>query len=401
MNSLCRTTLFAFTAAPPNQDAKPRLAEQACHLRIRVPRLSRSLAVGASTKMLVLALCACVIAISVSGCVRQVAVVDVPPPPALFDTTPDIVALAAAVNRTDAIRELSTNSASVDVLSMTAVPKLTANMHLQRDRNFRLKASIPIIMGSGIDLGSNADEFWFEVPEGMTQTLYHANHQQYAAHLDRAILPVDPSWMIDAIGLARLDPDTVLAGPVTRTDGMIEVRNAVSTPAGTYQRVCFIEPTAGYITHLFLYSPRGRLVAKSHATAHQYYESVNSVLPHRVKMELFPSSGPPLAMQLDVASYSVNQLLSGDPQLFAMPATRNRVDLLQMSGIVSSPPGMPASRNPVSGMTGSSSSLAGGPVSGTAGSSAWSQPVTTSAGVPTAYTASGPTGPPLRGIRYE
>ena len=315
-----------------------------------------------------------------TGCARSVTVADVPPPPAVFESTPDIVALAAAVNRTDAIRELSTNSASVDVLSMTAVPKLSANMHLQRDRNFRLKASIPIIMGSGIDLGSNSDEFWFEVPEGMTQTLYHANHGQYAAHLDRAILPVDPSWMIDAIGLARLDPNTVLAGPVTRTDGMIEVRNAIETPAGTYQRVCFIEPQAGYITHLFLYSPRGRLVAKSHATAHQYYDSVDSVLPHRVKMELFPSSGPPLAMQLEVASYAINQLLSGDPQLFAMPATRNRVDLLQMSGLASASP--------------AASSLANG-------GSAWSQPVTTAAGTPTAYAATAPTGPPMRGIRYE
>lgn len=312
---------------------------------------------------------------SIGGCSRSVTVSTGPPPPPIFDTTPDINALAAAINRTDAIRELSTNSASLDVLSMTAVPRLTANMHLQRDRNFRLKASIPIIMGSGIDLGSNANEFWFEVPEGMTQTLYYANHQQYASQLNRAILPVDPSWMIDAIGLARLDPQTVLSGPVTRTDGLIEVRNAVATPAGTYQRVCFIEPQAGYITHLFLYAPDQRLVAKSHATKHQYYESVNSVLPHAVKMELYPSTGPPLAIQLDVASYSVNQLLSGDPQLFAMPETRNRVDLLQISGLAMTP-----------------NAAAGSP---------WSQPITTASGTPTAYTANGPIGPPLRGIRYE
>lgn len=312
---------------------------------------------------------------AMGGCARAVTVASAPPPPPIFDSAPDINALAAAINRTDAIRELSTNSASLDVLSMTAVPKLTANMHLQRERNFRLKASIPIIMGSGLDLGSNANEFWFEVPEGITQTLYYANHQQYASQLNRAILPVDPSWMMEALGLARLDPQTVISGPVTRTDGLIEVRNAVQTPAGTYQRVCFIEPQAGYITHLFLYAPDRRLVAKSHATKHQYYESVNSVLPHQVKMELFPSSGPALAIQLDVASYSVNQLLSGDPQLFAMPATRNRVDLLQMGNVAMAPT--------------------------TAAGSPWAQPITTSAGTPTAYTANGPTGPPMRGIRYE
>jgi len=324
--------------------------------------------------------CVIVIAIVVtlSGCARSPAIVSSPPPPTVFEQTPDIQALAAAVNRTDAIRELSTNSAKLDVLSMTALPKLSATMHLRRDREFRLKASIPILMGSGLDLGSNDQTFWFEVPEGMSQTLYFADHASFANQLDRAILPVDPTWIIEAIGLARLDPQNVVAGPVTRTDGMIEVRSVLQSAAGPYQRVCFIEPSAGYITHLFLYSPRGQLVAKSHASEHRYYDEVNSVLPHRVKMELFPTTGPPLAMQVDVASYSVNQLLSGDPQLFAMPATRNRIDLLQI------PTGSIASSGEMAGR----------------GGSAWSIP-TTGAGTPTEYSASTPTGPPLRGIRYE
>lgn len=322
----------------------------------------------------VLALCP----ILLCGCPRSVVVANLPPPPVILPEAPDIMALAAAVNRTDTIRELSTNSATLDVLSMTAVPKLSATMNLQRDRNFRLKASIPLIMGSGIDLGSNANEFWFEVPEGVSQTLYHATHEQYARNLDRTILPVDPTWLIDAIGLARLDPNTVIAGPVTRTDGLIEVRNSVPTAAGTYQRVCFIEPRAGYITHLFLYSPDGRVVAKSFASEHEYFESVNSVLPHRVKIELFPDAGPPLALQLHVAVYSINQLLSGDPQLFNMPTTRNRVDLMQLTGIPPANAYAPTS-NP----------------------SAWAQPTTTSSGTPTEYTAATPTGPPLRGIRYE
>lgn len=323
----------------------------------------------------------CVVAfclILLCGCPRAAVVANLPPPPVILAEAPDINALAAAVNRTDAIRELSTNSATLEVLSMTAVPKLSATMNLQRDRNFRLKASIPLIMGSGIDLGSNANEFWFEVPEGVTQTLYHANHEQYARNLDRAILPVDPSWLIDAIGLARLDPNTVIAGPVTRTDGLIEVRNSVATAAGTYQRVCFIEPSAGYITHLFLYSPDGRLVAKSFSSEHEYFETVNSVLPHRVKIELFPDAGPPLALQLQVSVYSINQLLSGDPQLFNMPTTRNRVDLMQLTGI---PP-----------------TNAYAP---TSSPSAWAQPTTTASGTPSQYTASAPTGPPLRGVRYE
>ncbi|MEM1225815.1 MAG: hypothetical protein AAGJ40_08955 [Planctomycetota bacterium] len=298
---------------------------------------------------------ACVLAIAIGGCARTISQVDVPPPPPpIFDVaTPSIEELAAAINRTDAVRELSTNSARVDVLSMPAVPKLTASMHLRRQKSFRLRASLPIMMGTGLDLGSNDNEFWFEVPEGMSQTLYYANHDQYSAQLDRAILPVDPSWMIQAIGLPRLDTNKVSRdGVVARRDGMLEVRTLEPSPAGTYQRVMLIEPSAGYVTHLFLYAPDMRLVAKSIASKHQYYDTVDVVLPHEVKVELFPASGPPLAMQMEIDRYTVNQLLSGDPQLFVMPTTARRFDLVQLAGGASSmignrsavPPSRPVSQ---------------------------------------------------------
>lgn len=317
------------------------------------------------------------LALAAGGCTRGVTTVNIPPPPPVFQSTPDLNALAAAINRNDAVSELSTNSASVDVLSMPAVPKLSANLHLKREKRFRMRASIPIMMGTGIDLGSNAQEFWFEVPEGMTQTLYYARHDQYAARLDRAILPVDPSWMIEAIGLVHLDPATVLAGPVTRSDGRIEIRTALPTPAGTYQRVLLVEPSAGYVTHLFLYAPDSRLVAKSQASEHRYDADTGSVLPYRVKMELFPAVGPPLAMQLDVSTYAVNQLLSGDPQLFVMPTTTgNRIDLNQLSA-----------RN-FSGLT--PPAVAGG----SDGTGSW-----LSGGGPSAYAAEATHGLPMRGLR--
>lgn len=343
-----------------------------------------------------------------TGCVRAVSNTTFPAPPVVLHESPDIYQLAAAVNRTDVVQQLSTNSAKLDVLSMPAVPKLNATVNLQREKRFRMKASVPVIMGAGIDLGSNENEFWFEVPENMTsKTLYYANHEQYAKQLNRSILPVDPSWLIEAIGLARLDPSSVIGVPVLRSDGLIEVRTSVHTSSGMYQRVIFIEPSAGYVTNLFLYSPDGRQVAKSVSSDHRFNEAANVVLPHRVKMELFPAAGPPLAMQLEVASYTVNQLLSGDPDLFTMPTTNpNQVNLVQMSGMTS-PGGFGST---ATGAMGFSSASTGQIVP--ASESSWTQaPMNQAAGIqgsgmqgygvagPAAYSANAPTGPPLRGLR--
>jgi hypothetical protein len=243
--------------------------------------------------------------------------------------------ISAVVNRTQAIRQLSSNSASVEVLSMPRVPRLTSTtLNVERDKRFRLKANLPIVLGAGMDLGSNDQVFWFEVPEGvtMTKTLYYAQHEQYRAQLHRAILPVDPTWLMDALGLVQIDPSTVVAGPERRDDGKLEIRSTIQTPSGTYQRVLFIEASAGYVTDQFLYSPSGSLVAKSQATNHVYYDQQQVALPHRVELTLTPASGPPLAMRIDVGSYLVNQLLSNDPQLFTMPTSASQaVDLTQLA----------------------------------------------------------------------
>ena len=134
-----------------------------------------------------------------------------------------------------------------------------------------------------------------------------------------------------------IDPSQVVYGPVQREDGKLEVRSMMNMPDGQYQRVCYIEPTAGYVTHQYLFAPDQRLVATSVASNHRYYSDQLCALPHRVELQLSPAAGPPLAMRMDISSYVVNQLLSSDPQQFTMPQTAsNVVDLANLS------PGIPA-----------------------------------------------------------
>lgn len=265
---------------------------------------------------------------------RREAPLPFPPAPQVLNETPTADEVATAINRTSRILKLSTNSASVDVLTMPALPKLNATMSLQRDRDFRLRANIPMMLGSGIDLGSNDSVFWFEVPEGVSKTLYYASHEAYRKQLNHAVLPVDPSWIMDALGLIQIDPAQIVAGPVQRADGRLEIRSVMNSPAGMYQRVCLIDASAGYVTHQFLYAPDGKLVANSEANKHRFYEEHGCALPHTVKLHLQPAAGPPLAMQIDISSYAVNQILSGDPQLFTMPqSATNAVDLTKMTGM--------------------------------------------------------------------
>lgn len=267
-------------------------------------------------------------------CGPRQAPVPFPPPPVVLNEAPTIDQLTPIINRAANIRQLSSNSATVTVLSEPKLPRLTnSTLHLQRDRMFRLQASLPIVLGAGVDMGSNDEVFWFEVPEGIgDKTLYYARHEQYQQQLNRAVLPVDPTWVMDALGLIQIDRNAVVAGPIQRSDGKLEVRSTLAMPDGIYQRVCLIEPRAGYVTDQLLYAPAGNLIAQSHATNHVYYDEVQCALPHQVEITLSPIVGQPLSMRIEVGSYAVNQLLSGDPNLFVMPQSASRaIDLTTLS----------------------------------------------------------------------
>ena len=271
------------------------------------------------------------------GCAATTPPVALPPPPPRLDPSADATTLIDAVNRTAAIHSLSTNSAKLDITSMPALPKLSANIHLERPKNFRLKAAIPLVMGSGIDLGSNQREFWFEVPEGarLRPTLYRANHAEYSRMLDRAVLPVDPSWLIDAMGLGQLDANRFVVPPLRRSDGQWEVRTVRPSPVGNYEQVAFIEPTAGYVTYLYLYAPDRRQIATSVLTDHRYDAASGVALPHRVDITLQPAGEEPLSMRIEVKDWAINQMLSGDPNLFNVPAGNpNQVDLVRLGQFV-------------------------------------------------------------------
>ena len=146
---------------------------------------------------------------------------------------------------------------------MPGVPQLNATLNLERERRFRLRANMPVMVVAGIDLGSNDEMFWFEVPERMSKTLYYARHDQYRQQLNRAILPVDPTWVMDALGLVQIDPShRRRRSSQTRRRKTGNSQHDAQCPSGMYQRVCLIEPIAGYVTDQFLEDPSGKLIAR-------------------------------------------------------------------------------------------------------------------------------------------
>lgn len=237
-------------------------------------------------------------------------------PKPLFTSAPTLNQLAEAINRSRSAQSLQSNSVTVNVNNERTI---NTNVTWAREKRFRMTASVAGI--AGVDIGSNDDEFWMTIRAGLTKEMYYARHAEFDAQPNRPVLPVSPVWLIQAMGVCDIDLNKLVADPVTRADGMVELTTLEPSPIGNFTRSLVVDPKYGYSRQVFLKDPTGRLVANATQSKHEYYSSIQSCLPHQVKVQLIPAGSEPLELEISIASYVVNSLAADNMTQFQLPST--------------------------------------------------------------------------------
>jgi hypothetical protein len=240
------------------------------------------------------------------------------PAPTLFAGPPTLPEVIAAINATSGqIRQLQTDSAT---LSVQGMPTLRASLAAGPPRSFRLRASF-IGVGEVLDLGSNDQVFWamVDAPQLMSEVpraVYYARHDQYLHSEARQMLPIQPQWLVEAFGLVQLDPAGRHEGPYQRGPGELEIRTRTASPDGDLTKILVLHDRFGWLQQQHWYDARGVLMASVFASQHQYEPALGISLPHAIEVRLPP---PAHSLQINVQTYSVNQMYSDPAQLWAMP----------------------------------------------------------------------------------
>jgi hypothetical protein len=225
--------------------------------------------------------------------------------------------IIAAVNQNSAkVRSLSATGASITIPDTMNLPILTANIAAERPNHFRLTAGTGIT-GQEIDLGSNDQLFWMWVKRNQPPAVYFCRHDQFANSAIRQMMPIEPSWLLAALGMIDIDPASVYDGPLARGDGKMEFRSWLPSASGRLTRVTVIDASRAWVVEQHVYDPTGQtLIASSVAESHRYYPAEQVSLPQKISLRL-PTAG--LAMKIDLGTVQINQL-AGDPnQLWTMP----------------------------------------------------------------------------------
>lgn len=238
-----------------------------------------------------------------------------PPAPQVLLPGATIDQVIAAVNQNSSrIVSYQTSDASITVPGMPGIPLLRGNVAVQRPGRVRLQASTSIT-GSEFDLGSNDELFWFWVKRNEPPALYFSRHDQFVGSAAQQLMPVEPQWLTDALGMMQFSPNDQHERPVPRSDGTLEVRSVLQTRSGTMTKSTVIDARTAVVLQQHIYDPTGVLLASATATSHRYYPEIQASLPQKIKLNL-----PALQMSLsiDVGNVALNQL-GVTPELFAMP----------------------------------------------------------------------------------
>jgi hypothetical protein len=237
-------------------------------------------------------------------------------PPVIFANTPDVSQISEVLNRTRAIQQLQSNAVSI---RSPVFPKLTAKMVWERPRRFRMTGGLSSMTGTDFDLGSNDEIFWMATRQGPQPSLHFARHDQFAMQMERQVLPVSPDWLVEALGIIELDPNTVIGTPYVQAQGLLEIESTVASPIGLYRRTILVDPKSAVVRRVLLRDPSGRLLATALLSDHKSYSTYQVTLPHTVQAQLIPAGGPPIDLTLNIGYYTINDNQGQDPNRWTPP----------------------------------------------------------------------------------
>jgi hypothetical protein len=231
----------------------------------------------------------------------------------MFPTPPTLDQLTLAVYRNSAaIRSLSADDVSIRVPDVM-IP-IKATLRVERPRRIRLIGGVSTLTGQEIDFGSNDDMFWMWAKRWQPQQMYYW-HDQFVTCPVRQMVPIDPAWILEALGMIDISPNESQDGhfPVDGENLMFVTQRA--TPAGTVLKKTTVNGKTGCIVRQEIYSPNGTLAAVAVSGNHVYDRTTGILYARHIEIQC---QGAPGSMSIDLNNPKFNVPIS--PGEFVKPS---------------------------------------------------------------------------------
>ena len=223
-------------------------------------------------------------------------------------------------------------------VSVDGLPTLRGTLAIERPSRLRLKAGLLGVTEMGVDVGSNQDRFWVwtrATLPGQSPALFYANHSDYSQSGWKSVIPLEPQWIIDALGLVDFSPTDHHDGPYQRADGRVEIRSFQQSATGVRTRICAIDPRYGFVNQQAYYDSAGRRVAYTNSINHKYVEDLGVSLPEQIQLHVVQPDGQTLKLVVDATKYK--PLFSNSETMWTMPQPED-VQVVDLTKLASPSP---------------------------------------------------------------
>ena len=210
----------------------------------------------------------------------------------------------AVINDNSArIHSYNASSASISITSVPLMPSLQSTIALERPRRFRLRSQLSGFTGPELDVGSNDELFWFWTRRNPSRELYFCRHEEYATSLAPQVMPVEPEWLFEALGLTALVSEEIVRGPTPVGDNRLELRSLRQTGFGPLHRITVVDASTGWVVGEQLFDESSRLLASATMSEHQRDAAQNVTLPRRIEIQWPPTQ---MSLAIDIHELEIN-----------------------------------------------------------------------------------------------
>ncbi len=185
--------------------------------------------------------------------------------------------------------------------------RLSAFLAVETPRKLRLK--VDSVMGAEVDLGSNFERFWFWSKRNEPSYVLTASHKQTAVAQQRMQLPVDPEWLMEALGVIPIDETTISMDHDAERQRARLISNVKTSHGRPVRKAIVVDTSRGWIIERSLFDHSNRLIARAEYSGHTLFrgdpddERDDVVVPRQIKMQ-WPDAGLSLTMHID--SHEIN-----------------------------------------------------------------------------------------------
>ncbi len=231
--------------------------------------------------------------------------------PRVLPPSPTLEQVIQVVNHNSGqIQSFSTTNAR---LSGPGLPTLRADIAFERPQRLRLRAGTAF--GPELDLGSNDELFWFWIKRGQRPGVFYCRHDRFASSRARHAIPVSPQILVEALGVAELDP-AQSHGPFPVGGDRLEVRTTRETVDGPALKTTIVDAAHGWVLQQHVYDAQGQLIASAVAGQHHRDPYSNLIMPTIVTLK---SPKTQFSMRIDLGQVRINRLSGNVGELWSMP----------------------------------------------------------------------------------